>query len=337
MPPPLPGRKLLLICNSGLRSSLATQKLRLVPGVEALSVTGGMQAWDAIPPGQTSAVRNLSVLEQWRVVAVAFGVKPAYTLLSLALIIWLWRRQAPDLAALRWGLIAFWLGENACAVNYMVLHGYSNFWEYLHNLGMALCFSFVTYALLEGMDRRLIKYSAAKDRCAALSLCRACIKYADVPCGLRRVFTMLIPAALVVAFMPLSVGLRTAAFDTNILGTSVHYSETLADQLFEIRYCPYLAVLLLTASWLVLLFKRQEAVPMAKVLFAAAMGPLGFSFLRLFLAAAYGGQLVWFNTWEEITELLFVFAVAFILFAFRQSLFAKETPANLTGTQEASA
>ena len=337
MPPSLQGRKLLLICNSGLRSSLAAQKLNSATGVEAVSVTGGMQAWDAIPPGQTSAVRNLSLFEQWLVVVIAFGVKPAYTLLSLVVIIWLWRRQAPDLVALRWGLIAFWLGENACAANYMIFHGYSNFWEYLHNLGMALCFAFVTYALLEGMDRRLIKYSAVKDRCAALSLCRACIKYADVPCGLRRVFTMLVPATLVVAFMPLSVGLKTAAFDTDILGTSVHYSETLADQLFEIRYCPYLAVLLLTASWLALLFKRQEAVPLAKVLFAAAMGPVGFGFMRLFLTAAYHENLVWFNAWEEITELLFVFAVAFMLFVFHQSLFAKETLPNPANTQEAPA
>lgn len=339
MPLSLRDKKLLLICKTGFRSSLAAQKLNEIQGVEAFSVIGGMQAWDAIPPGQNLAVRQFSVFEQWLVVAVAFGVKPAYTLLSLVVIIWLWRRRAPDLVALRWGLIAFWLGENACAVNYMVFQGYSDFWEYLHNFGMALCFAFVTYALLEGVDRRLIKYSAAKDRCAALSLCRACIKYADVPCGLRRVFTMLIPATIVVALMPLSAGLKTAAFDTDILGSNVHYSETLADQLFEIRYCPYLAVLLLTASWLALLFKRQEAVPLAKVLFAAAMGPVGFGFLRLFLTAAWHDNLLWFNAWEEITELLFVFAAAFVLFVFRQSLFAKETPAqpNPAGVQEAPA
>ena len=339
IPSELKGRKLLLICSTGYRSSLAVQVLNQVKGVEAVSVTGGMQAWDAIPPGQASATRRLSVVEQWLVVAIAFGVKPAYTLISLIMIIWLWRRQAPDLVALRWGLIAFWLGENACAINYMVFHGYSNFWEFLHNLGMAVCFSFVTYAVLEGVDRRLIKYSAAKDRCAALSLCRACIKYADVPCGLRRVFTMLIPATIAVALMPLTTVLKTGAFDTTILGSSVHYSETLADQLFEIRYCPYLAVLLLTASWLVLLFKRQEAVPLAKILFAAAMGPVGFGFMRLFLTAAYHENLVWYNAWEEITELLFVVAVAFILFVFRQSLFAQETTAqsNLAGAQEAPA
>lgn len=327
MPPSLKERPLLLICNTGLKSSLATHRLGARLGVEANSVAGGMQAWDAIPPGQNSAFRNFSVFEQWLVIITAFGIKPAYTLISLVVIIWLWRRQSPDLVALRWGLIAFWLGENACAVNYMVFHGYSDFWEYLHNLGMAICFSFTTYALLEGTDRRLIKYSSAKDRCAALSLCRACIKHADVPCGLRRVFTMLIPATIALAAMPLCADLKTAAYDTFILGTNVHYSETLADQLFEIRYCPYLAMLSLTASWLVLLFKRREPVPLAKVLFAAGMGPLGFGFMRLFLAAAYRDDPVWFNAWEEITELIFTAAVAFILLVFRQSLLTKEPPA----------
>jgi rhodanese-related sulfurtransferase len=339
MPPSLKGRQLLLICSTGLRSSSATHKLGARLDVEASSVTGGMQAWDAIPPGQNSAFRSLSVFEQWLVVITAFGIKPAYTLISLVVIIWLWRQRAPDLVALRWGLIAFWLGENACAVNYMIFHGNSDLWEYLHNLGMAVCFSFATYAVLEGMDRRLIKYSSAKDRCAALSLCRACIKHADVPCGLRRVFTMLIPATIAVAIMPLCADLKTAAYDTSIMGTNVHYSETLSDQLFEIRYCPALAILLLTASWLVLLFKRQEPVPLAKVLFAAGMGPVGFGFMRLFLAAAYREDPVWANAWEEITELLFVAAVAFVLLVFRQSLFAKEPPgqANPTGTQEAPA
>ena len=340
MPPALKGRQLLLICSAGLKSSSATHILGTRLGVEANSVTGGMQAWDAIPPGQNSAVRSFSVFEQWVVVITAFGIKPAYTLMSLVVIIWLWRRQAPDLVALRWGLIAFWLGENACAVNYMIFHGNSDLWEYLHNFGMAACFAFTTYALLEGMDRRLIKYSSAKDRCAALSLCHACIKYdAGAPCGLRRVFTMLIPATIAVAIMPLCADLKTAAYDTSIMGSNVHYSETLADQLFEIRYCPYLAVLLMTASWLVLLFKRQDPVPLAKVLFAAGMGPMGFGFMRLFLAAAYREDPVWFNAWEEITELLFVAAVAFILLVFRQSLFVKEPPvqANPTGIQEAPA
>src|ERR1017187_6341686 len=212
---------------------------------------GHVDAWTTLLNGPAPAFRDTGRFEQWLVVIVAFGIKPAYMLISLLSIIWLWRQRAPDLVALRWGLIAFWLGENACSVNFLIVHGSSDFWEYLHNLGMAVCFSFVTYALLEGTDRRLIKYSPAKDRCAALSLCRACIKYdADVPCGLRRVFPMLLPAPVVLAAMLLCADMKPAAYDPAIMGSGVHYSETLSDQLFEIRYCPVLAILLLAAMLL---------------------------------------------------------------------------------------
>ncbi len=301
---------------------------------------GHVDAWAALHNAPAAAFRDTSRFEQWLVVLVAFGIKPAYMLISLLSILWLWRQRAPDLVALRWGLIAFWLGENACTVNYMFIRGSSDFWEYLHNLGMAVCFSLATYALLEGTDRRLIKYSSIKDRCAALSLCRACIKYdADVPCGLRRVFTMLIPATIVLAVMLLGADLKPAAYDTTIMGSGVHYSETLTDQLFEIRYCPALTILLLIASWLVLLFKRAEPVPLAKVLFAAAMGPFGFGLMRLFLATVFREDLIQYVVWEEITELVFVAAVAFVLFVFRHSLFVKEPsiPVDPAGTWEAPA
>lgn len=278
-----------------------------------------------VAQGQASGSRTTDVFEQWLVVVTAFGIKPAYMLLSLVAIIWLWRQHSADLAALRWGLIAFWLGESACSVNYMLLSGNSDFWEYMHNFGMAVCFSFVTYAILEAMDLRLIRLSAPKDRCAALSLCRTCIKYTDVPCGLVRVFKMLIPATLVAAIVLPCASLKTAAYDTNILGTTVHYSEAMADQLFEIRYCPALAILLLIASWLVLLLKRSEPVFFSKVLFAAAIGPLGFGFLRLFLFAVFRDDLIQFVVWEEITELVFAFAVLFVLLVFRRTLLTRDT------------
>lgn len=276
-------------------------------------------------PGALSlaAFRATSLFEQWILLLTAVVLKPVYILITTALIIWLWRQQAPDLVALRRGLVAFWLGENACTVNFLVYHGECEFWEYLHNFGMVVCFSFITYALLEGLDRRLIKYTSAQDRCAALSLCRACIKYADVPCGLRRAFNVFIPATLVVALMPFCAPIQSVAYDTRIVGGVQHFVQSAPRQLFELRYCPALAAALLSASWLVLLFRRKEPVALAKALFAAGIGPLGFGMMRLFLFAAYRDDLAWFMAWEEFTELLFVLAVAFLLFIFRHALFAR--------------
>ena len=274
---------------------------------------------DSLHP--TLPFRATSLFEQWLVVITAFGVKPAYMVLSLLWIIWLRRQTSPDLAALRWGLISFLAGESACAVNYLFFGGLCDLADYLHSYGMAVSFSFVTYAALEGLDLRVVKYSAATDRCAALSLCRACIKHAEVPCGLRRVFTMLIPASIAVAFMPLCADLRAVSYDTTILNSLQHYSSPLSCQWFESRYCVWLAALLLSASWLVLVLKREDPVGPAKVLFAAAMGPLSFSLMRLFLRAAYSDDLVWSNVWEELTELVFVTATGFVLWVFRRGLF----------------
>jgi hypothetical protein len=280
---------------------------------------------DLAAPGDRP-VCPLSLAEQWLAVLTALVVKPIYMALSLALIVWLWRSRAADLTALRRGLVAFLAGEGACAVNYLFLGGRSDLWEFFHSYGMTVAFSFVGFAALEGMDHRLIKYSGAKDRCAAVSLCRACIKHADVPCGLRRLFAVGIPGLILVAFIPLSAGLRSVTQLSPILGSLQDYSLSWASQLFEFRYCAWLAVALLTASWLVLLFKRENPVGLSKALLAAGLGPLGFGTIRLFLNSAYANQLMWSAAWEEITELLFVAFVAIALWLFRQAL-VREQPA----------
>lgn len=275
---------------------------------------------------ESLVVRNVSLFEQWLVVITALGVKPAYMLLSLVLILWLWRCRSADLVALRWGLIAFLAGEIACAVNYLAFGGRSAVTDYLHSYGMAVGFSFIAYAALEGLDVRVIKYSPAKDRCAFLSLCRSCIKYAEVPCALRQVFAFFIPALALVALMLPAAGLSAAACQTRVLDSEQIFANPLWSQLFEGRYCAAAAVLLLAVSWAALQFKRQEPVATAKIVLAAALGPLGFGLLRLFLRTAYAQNLAWANIWEELTELLFIAGLGFVLWQFRESLF-KAQPA----------
>jgi len=152
-------------------------------------------------------------------VLTGFGVKPFYMCLALAPAIILWRSRWPELVALRWGLLAFFVGEAFCAVNFLAFHDDSYLSEYLHSFGMVLCFGFATRAAFEGMDRWLIRYSDAAKTCAALPLCRQCIKHADVPCGLRRMFCLVIPATMVMACMPLTAIFSADSYNTTILGT----------------------------------------------------------------------------------------------------------------------
>jgi len=275
--------------------------------------------------------KALGALGQWLVVITAFGAKPAYMLLSLVWIVWLWHRRAPDLAALRWGLVFFLGGEIACAANYIFFSGKSTLADYLHSYGMAVGFSFVAYAVLEGVDVRLIKYSPAKDRCAALSLCRSCIKYADVPCALRRLFSCLIPALVLVSFTLPCAELAPVSQRTGILGSAQDFMNPQWSQLFEGRYCAWASISLLLISWGLLSFKRNDPVAVAKLFFAAAMGPLGFGLMRLFLRAAYRENLAWANIWEELTELIFAAGVGVVLWLFRGTLF-KEALASSENT-----
>jgi hypothetical protein len=322
---------------------MSSQSKTVAPYLWGGIVAGGLLPlflyWPAFQqplPPESVVVRDIGLTEQWLVVLTAFAVKPTYMVLSLGWIIWLWRRRAADLVALRWGLIFFLAGESACAANYLVFAGNSALTDYLHSYGMAVGFSFVTYAILEGMDFRLIKYSPPKERCAALTLCRSCIKYADVPCGLRRLFACLIPALAVVALMLPCAALQPVAHRMKVLGADQDFLAPRWAQLFEGQYCAGLAVVLLLISWGVLSFKRQEPVATAKLFFAAAMGPLGFGLMRLFLRTAYREDLAWANIWEELTELIFVAGVGLVLWLFRGTLFKAE-PVGSTEQPEAKA
>ena len=324
LPAGVSGKRLLVICDTGRKAALAVRRLRAWGLSDAWRISGGLESWQARGDGKTSSapLRPMSVFEQWLAVLIAFGVKPVYMLLSFVLIVWLWRRRAADLVFLRWGLIWFWLGETGCSIDYLFYARGSDFWEYFHGFGMAAGFAFIAYAALEGIDQRLIKFSPRGERCAALGLCRACEKYTNDPCGLKRLFALMIPALAVVALMPLTAGFVNTSYDALILGSRTHYHHLMSSQLFELRFCPLLAAGLLVTAWLVLMFKRQDPIQASKAWLAAGLGPMGFGILRMALVATFRDRLVWFDAWEELTEFIAIFAIAMVLWVFRFRLFA---------------
>jgi hypothetical protein len=286
----------------------------LYPLVRGLVPDPLAAGWETLP------FQALSLLQQWQVMLYAFGIKPLYMALTFLLIAWIWRQKAADLTALRWGLIWFWVGETGCSIDYLFYAQTSDFWEYAHGFGMVVGFSFIAYAALEGADRRLIKFSPKGDRCAALGLCRACEKYTDDPCGLKRLFKFMIPGLMAVAFIPLTAPFQLNAFRTELLGSPHFYRHMVSSQWFELRVAPIMALLFLGAAWMVLLFKRHEPVPVSKALMAAGTGPLGFALMRMSLAATFNWNWVWLNFWEEFTELLFIIAALLVLWTFRHRL-----------------
>ncbi len=329
-------KTLLLICNSGILSNFTTKHLTKTGIQKAVNVRGGIQEWIASVAGPRGDVfdrlktasgeisefpfRQSPRHEQLLAVISGYVIKPLYTLLSLVIVVILWRSKSADLSALRWGLIFFFIGENFCAINYIAFKHTSYFFEYLHSFGMLLSFGFITYAVFEGIDSRMLMLSDPNKKCAALSLCRKCIKYEDVPCGLKHIFFMIIPASILLALMPLCADWHSNSYNTMIFGTFYNYSHGVIQQQFEILYCPIIAIVMLFISLLILLLKKENPLPSAKITFAAGIGPLGFGAFRMILTHTYSRNLMWSGFWEETTELIFVAGLCVVLWIFRHGL-----------------
>lgn len=360
VPPELQNRTLLLVCDVGLSSRWAGWHLQRSGVERVYNVRGGIQEWirsasvEAVksrpeqalpatiadllyrtepPPAeafdrwQTAdghieplPFRVSPVFEQAVAIGTFFGVKLVYTALSLLGVVVLWPMRDTDLSAMRWALIAFFLGENACALNYFAFRETSYLMEYFHSLGMLVCFGFATYAVLEGIDGRLLHLSDPGKRCAALELCGTCIKHARVSCGLRQLFLCLIPALALLALMLPTADWQDESYNTLVLGQPYNYAHLRVYQILENWYCAAAGVTMLVVSFGILAVKGQQGIEGAKIAFAAAIGPLGFGALRMILAGAYHQNRVWYLCWEEMTELLFIATIGCVLWIFRRRL-----------------
>ncbi len=338
-PPHFKNKTLLVICNTGGDSTKAVVHLNNLGVSNVKNVRGGISDWIGSVAGPEGEMydrwatasgeiihfpsRILSWLMQLIVVVSGFGFKGCYTFLSFVLIILLWKNQTVDLAALRWGMIFFFVGENFCLANYIIFFEKSYIFEYFHNLGMLLSFGFVTYAVIEGLDRRLLFLSDSSRKCASLSLCQECIKYKDVPCRLKHMFYLALPACIALCFIPLCALGHSMSYNVDIFGTYYNYSHSLMYQLFELRFCPIAALVLLTISLAILLLDKKNPLPRSKIFFAAGMGVLGFGTFRMILIGVFKDNLWWYGFWEETTELIFIVSICVVLWIFRNSLLRK--------------
>lgn len=271
------------------------------------------------PVPMEEAARDIPLLDQTAVVLTAFVIKPLYMLLSLILAWVLRKSHDSSLIPLRWGLLAFFIGEAFCAINYLVFHDQSHLAEYLHNFGMVASFGFICYALLDGLDKRVIQYSDPEKRCALIGVCGSCIKSQNVQCGVRKLFQLATLAFGLLTFIPLAAKINGISYDAYVFDTRYNYTWLKVDQLFEIRYCPLLAMALFLSAFLVMIFSKAKIIPtMTKILFSAGVGALGFGLFRLFLNSTFIQNLAWADSWEEITEFTLMVFIAYMLYLFRE-------------------
>lgn len=257
---------------------------------------------------------DFSTLDQAVVCFASFGLKPLYELISLAIIIKLWRNTDIEAVALRYGLIAFFIGENGCALNYLLFKENSLLLEYIHLYGMLVSFGFISYSALIVLDRRMLQYSSKDKRCGLLFFCRYCYKNNPVPCTLRRMYQLLAAAVMVLSLMPLTARLGGYFVAGDVFGTEVIFGHSIAQQIIETRICPVVAIFFFFLAWLVLHMKKEDGFDLAKRLFSAGLGALGFSIMRFIAFWGFQENPIWADIWEEVTEFIFISSVFYLLF-----------------------
>jgi surface polysaccharide O-acyltransferase-like enzyme len=128
-----------------------------------------------------------------------------------------------------------------------------------------------------------------------------------------------------VAALPLSADVHAEVYNTRILGILHTYRHPVIHQIYELRYLPVAAIILLAACFVVLWKVEQRPVPISKILFSAAAGAMGFSLFRLIVVAPFADNQVWFEAWEETTELLYVALIGAVLLIFARGLLASDS------------
>ena len=347
LPQPLRDRGLILLCDSGVTSAWAALKLQALGVTDVFSVRGGLQAWIAQaaagdqvmpvrvrePGGEivSNPVVALPVTEQFTLVLALYSVKPLYMLLAVWLVIALRAKKAIALTALRWALIGFLVGEFACWVNFQFFIVESIALEYLHSYSMTFFIAFLTYALIEAVDSNILHYTAPSVRCTLAGFCHRCRKSGEAPCVLRRLFQLGSLSLAVLALIPLTAAPDPVSYNADVFGLVRNLMHPVAVQLYEIRFAPVAAVVLLTSAALLMAFGRQEHQDGAVFLIAAGVGHLGFAFFRLAFLSFFPEDLVRFVAWEEVTELLLVVALAYVLSVFRVELLPRRALHRLLG------
>jgi hypothetical protein len=322
----------VFVCRGGVRSVFAAAHVAPLGYLDVRSLAGGMQAWTAArlptatgnpPPIDAAALTvpelPLTGFQEFIEIFAGFVIKPGYMLLSLALIVLLWLRRSRELAPIRWGLVAFLVGEIACYVNVFGYDGRSDAWELLHGFGMLLMNVFVPWGLWTFVDRHFLRFTDPDAACTAQRLCGRCWKREPASCAIQRMFLFLIPALGSLAVLPLTAPLRPLHLRMDLYGTDWMHQVSLLEAFVAFRVYTSLALAFLVVA-LVFTALGRGWVRRATLPFFAGFGLLTFPLLRFVLLEAYRGMPVWADFWEEATEFVATVGLAVFLWVFRRQL-----------------
>ncbi|MCP4148728.1 MAG: hypothetical protein GY757_13355 [bacterium] len=281
------------------------------------TVAAGLPVIDG---GGTGAIHlTVSPFVQWLIMLTGFVVKPTYMILSLLLILLLWKQKTRPMVLIRWALVTFLAGEIFCAANYTIAAGCNETLDILHGTGMVGLGVFLPWGIFAWVDENLLHFSHDKANCSFLKLCTNCWKRETTTCGLKRLFQFTAPTLAIIALLPLTAPLKTPHYTLCVFNVETNFIFPPTLMLWELRIFPILASVSLLVSLLFLSGDRTGAKG-AQVPFFIGLGFMFYSLLRFFLLYSFDGLPYWINFWEEFTELMTVSALGVFLLIFRKGL-----------------
>ncbi len=325
-------RSIVAVCPTGWESQIAAAAIMAMGYRKVYSLVGGIENWKnrdyplhPFPAAGSKTqifappVVNISFLSQLAMTVAAFVVKPLYVLISFLVIVMLWGKKPRDLVLLRTAMVLFFIGENACTLNYLLASNASVWLEFIHGLGMVGMFFLLFWGLVVFFDERVVHYLDPEKPCVFQRHCKNCWKKEDVSCGLHRLALYLLPSLAFVALIPVTMPIRPFGISMPVFLSDVLWLKDFWNLCLEFRVYPILAALFFTISFF-LVRRGRPALLTSQPPFFLALGLASYSYFRFGLLLTFNENQAWADWWEESTEFILVAMVILLLEVFKNQL-----------------
>ena len=325
-------RVIVTVCANGWQSQIAAASIMAHGYRKVYNLAGGTTRWVELGyPFQPAAgldpaadslkppVIKISRLSQLAMTLAAFVVKPVYIVMTFLIIVMLWRKKSRDLVLIRYAMVLFFIGENACSLNYLVASNSSVWLEFVHGLGMVGMFFLLSWGLVVFFDERVIHYLNPERPCVFQRHCKLCWKKDNVSCGLHRLAIYLLPALAFTALIPVTMPLRPFRIIMPVFLSNVLWLKDFWNLFIEFRVYPILGALSFITSYF-WTRKGRRTLPKAQLPFFLALGFTFYSYFRFGLLLTFNENQAWADWWEESTEFIMVALVMTWLVVFKNQL-----------------
>lgn len=278
-----------------LRQTLTLIGLILLGGLLPIPVYAAR--YGSLGVSEMAQLQTINSSELIALTASLLIVKPIYMFLSVAILLALWGRASLSVRALFWGFSALIVGELICGATFFAFQRELIVSEHIHSFGMMIEFSAIAFALIHFLDRRAVQN----------------------PIRISSTFSFIAALGILASFLPLAVSPSPSGYHADIFGYPYMYARFEFNQWVESRALPIASIFFFS---LTLLSSSRTTQPkilnVANVFLSAGIGLLAFSILRLSLGALFAERLVWFEFWEEATQLIVISTIAFLLWQFKR-------------------